>query len=231
MNLETELRRVEFSNPNDKVGYEQHSYNSFYGSQDDEAYYNHLDQLYNDYFSNLRTNIENLLINSRENLLRYLRDKIVLFNSIKDNFIEKNYMDWGSYTANSEIYYSDAIKTNLGARNEYNTAKFFKRMSDTQLRFIEKSITELNKIHEIYNPNSEPQKITTEQIEKDTWVNTLAEYGDIVDTFDLAKIFDREETTIRRWVREGVITPIDKQKRPMQFKKDDIKRYYLKIKK
>lgn len=230
MNLETELYRVEFSNSNDKIGYEEHSYNGFYGAQDDETYYNHLDKLYIDYFNNVRANIESLLINNRTDLLRYLQDKIILFDSIKANFKEKSYMDWDSYIYSSEKYYSDAIKTNIGAKNEYNTAKFFKRMSDTQLLFIEKCITELNQIYNIYDPNSSSQKITQEQIEKDTWDNTLSEYGDIVNTFDLAKIFDKDETTIRRWAREGVLTPIDKKKRPMQFKKDDIKRYYLKIK-
>ena len=230
-NLEIELKRVERSASDDKISYEKHSYNGFLGIQDYEAYHNHLDSLYYGYFGKLRDNIDNLLINSRDNLLRYLQDKITLFNTIKSDFEIKNLIDfWNNYIKSSEKYHSEAIKNNIGAKNEYNTAKFFKRMEETQLYFIEKGIDELNQIYNIYNPNSESQKITQEQIDKETWSNTLSEYGEIINTFDLAKIFKRDEATIRRWVKKGAITPIDKNKRPMQFIKDEIKKYYLKMK-
>lgn len=60
VNLVSELMRVEYSDSNDKVGYEDHSYNGFLGIQGSEAYYNHLDRLYNDYFEKLRENVDSL---------------------------------------------------------------------------------------------------------------------------------------------------------------------------
>lgn len=229
-NLETELRKVEFSTPNDNISYEQHSYNGFTGMQGSESYYIYLDKLYNEYASTLNLNIVNLLTNNKNNLLNYLSDKTSLFNTIKVDFKDKNYMDWDSYLKSRETYDKNTLKSNTNAKNEYNTVKFFKEITDIQLYFINKIIGELQRIYNSYNPNAEPQRVSPDQIEKETWDNTLSNYGDIINTFDLAKIFGRAETTITRWVREGVITPIDKKKRPMQFKKDDIKKYYLKMK-
>lgn len=229
-NLELELKRIEYSDSNDKISFEHHSYNRFSGLEDCEVYNKHLDRIYNDYFAHLRINTDNLLINNRADLLKYLQDKTTLFNSIKLSFETKNLLTfWDNYIKSCEKYFTNNIQNNVGAKNEYYTAQFFKRMSETQLHYIEKAIDELNQIYNIYNPNSEPQKISQEQIDKEIWDNTLSEYGDILNTFDLAKIFNKDEATIRRWARQGIVTPIDKQKRPMQFIKDEIKKYYLKL--
>lgn len=229
-NLETELRRIEFSNPDDRIGYEKHSYNGFKGIHGSESYCIHLDKFYSDYLSQLNENIETLLINDRDSLLKFLSHKITLFANIKADFETKNYINWNDHLRSQEKYFSDALKNNSHAKNEYETVRFFKEMTDTQLYFINKIIDELQQTYNSYNPNSEPQKISHEQIDKETWANTLSDYRDILNTFDLAKIFKNDATTIRRWVKEGVLTPIDRNKRPMQFKKDDIKKYYLKIK-
>lgn len=231
MNLIAELYRVEYSPTDDNKRYENHSYNGFTGMQDDEAYYKYLDTLFIQYFVEVKKTITKLLVDNRTTLLDYINEVKMSFADIKNNFNEKNYFDWKLYIKNCETNYQDVIKTNKRAKNEYETAKFNLRMCEVQLYFIDKSIQKVNILYDNYNPNKDEQsKIIAEaEISKEKWEQTLSEYKDIIDTFEVAKIFSNKETTIRRWVKEGKLTPIDKTTRPMKFHKSDIKKYYLKL--
>lgn len=102
-------------------------------------------------------------------------------------------------------------------------------MISVQFLFIEKAINELTQIFNTYSPKPKPIFITENDIEKEKWDNTLKDEKDILDTNDLARIFGKNTRTINRWVKEGVLEPIDNNKRPHQFKKDDVKKKYLKI--
>lgn len=87
----------------------------------------------------------------------------------------------------------------------------------------------------IKSPTPNPPKTNTAYFEfnrttQEEWDNTLKDYGDILDTFDLVKIFRKNKQTVNRWKREGKITPIYAGK-PYQYKKDDIKTYLLNLKK
>ncbi len=232
VNLVSELMRVEYSDSNDKVGYENHSYNGFLGMQGCEAYYNHLDKLYNDYFEKLRENIETLLFSDKGSILVYLNDKIMLFNSLQSNYNEKNYMDWAAYILSCEKYYSESIRSNQGAKNEYNTAKFFKEMSSTQSYFIEKGINDLQLLLDNYNTEKQIVDISN----KDVFVknNSLSKYvdnyfsrysdSDTLTNKDLEFIFNITRPTIDKWKVQGKFIQISEEgKRPILYSKEDVK--------
>lgn len=232
VNLVSELMRVEYSDSNDKVGYEDHSYNGFLGIQGCEAYYNHLDRLYNGYFEKLRENVDSLLFCDKSSILIYLNDKIMLFNSVKSNYNEKHYMDWGAYILSCEKHYSANIRSNQGAKNEYNIAKFFKEMAGTQLYFIEKGINDLQQLFNNYN--TENNIVDTPKKNLFTKSNSISEYvddyfsryseKDRLENKDLAFIFDITRPTIDEWKSQGKFTEIsEKGKRPILYSKEDVK--------
>lgn len=234
-NLELELRCYEISEWNDKITYEKHYYNGFSGLEGEEAYQRYLQGLYDTYFFELRQIIDSLALTNIDTLLRFLQTKVNLFNEIndKENNNSLRWIDYGMFKnliIRDETVDKSIIQRSQGARNQYNTMKFFVRMIGVQLYFIDKAINELTQIYNTYNPQPQPQKITDAAIDKDVWENTLKDEKDILDTADLARIFNKDTRTINRWAREGVLNPIDKTKRPQQFKKDDVKRYYLKLK-
>ncbi|MDH6307387.1 hypothetical protein M2451_000536 [Dysgonomonas sp. PFB1-18] len=229
--LELELRKVEFSTPNDKIPFEKHTYNGVLGIQGCEAYYNHLDKLYNEYFENIRENIENLLFSDKNSILIYLNDKIILFDSIKSDFNEKNYMDWDAYIVSCEKYYSENIKSNQGAKNEYNTAKFFKEMSGTQVYFIEKGINDLQQLFNNYN--GEKKIADTSKKNLSIKNNSLSAYvddyfsrysdSDTLTNKDLEFIFDITRPTIDKWKIQGKFIQISEEgKRPILYSKEDV---------
>lgn len=232
VNLVSELMRVEYSDSNDKVGYEDHFYNGFLGIQGSEAYYNHLDRLYNDYFEKLRENVDSLLFGDKSSILIYLNDKIILFNSVKSNYNEKNYMDWGAYILSCEKHYSENIRSNQGAKNEYNIAKFFKEMSGTQLYFIEKGINDLQQLFNNYNTETNITDIPKKNSPAKN--NSLSEYindyfsrysdSDTLTNKDLVFIFDITRPTIDEWKTLGKFTEISENgKRPILYSKEDVK--------
>ncbi|MDR0423004.1 MAG: hypothetical protein LBH46_00250 [Rickettsiales bacterium] len=233
-NLELELRRYEPSTRNDKITYEKHYYNGFSGLEGEEAYQRYLQGLYDTYFIELRQKIDMLALSNIDTLLKFLQTKIDLFNDIHDKEYN-NSTRWTDYKCFESMIIRDEtvdkqlVQNSQGAKNDYHTMKFFVRMIGTQLYFIDKAVNELTQIYNTYSPQPQPKQLTREAIEKETWESTLSEYGDLINTFEVAKIFDKDEATIRRWKREGKITPIDETARPMQFMKDEIKRYYLKI--
>lgn len=231
-NLVAELKKFEYSKNDDKIGYEQHSYNGFLGMEGSEAYYNHLEELYSKYFDNIRENVENLLFNDKCSLLVYLNDKIILFDSIKSDYELKNYMDWDSYIISCEKHYSENIKNNPGARNEYQTAKFFKEMSGTQLYFIEKAIDELQQLYSNYNNENNIIEIPEKNLSIKS--NSLSEYVDDYflrysdcDTLtnkDLEFIFGKTRPTIDKWKENGKFIEISENgKRPILYSKEVVK--------
>lgn len=234
-NLEMELRRYELSQANDKITYEKHYYNDFSGMEGEEAYRQYLQRLYDTYFIELRRKIDTLALSSIDTLLKFIQTKIDLFNEIIDRE-NNNTTRWIDYEMFKGLIIRDKtidksiIRKSQAARNQYNTMKFFVRMMEVQFYFNDKAINELTEIYNIYSPQPQPQKITENDIDKDSWDNTLKDEKDILETSDLARIFNRDDRTINRWARDGVINPIDKHKRPQQFRKDDVKKYYLKIK-
>ncbi len=233
-NLELALREYNPSSWNDKITYEKHLYNGFSGLEGAEAYHQHLSGLYDTYFIDLRDKIDALVLKDIDILLKFIQSKIDLFNDIND-IESKNNTRWvdlnsfDGYIKRDETVDRNVIQNSEWARNDYFTMKFFVEMINTQNCFIDKAITELTKLYETYNPTPK-STISQNEIDKETWENTLSKYGDLISTFEVAKIFGKDEDTIRRWQREGKFTPIDKNARPMQFRKDEIKQYYLKIK-
>ncbi|NDV78760.1 hypothetical protein [Dysgonomonas sp. 511] len=233
-NLVTELKRVEFSTSDDKISFEQHSYNGFLGIQGSEAYYNHLENLYNEYVDNIRENVDNLLFNDRCSLLAYLNDKIILFDNVKLDYELKNYMDWNSYIISCEKHYKENIKNNLGAKNEYQTAKFFKEMTDVQMSFIEKAIKEMNDLYNNYNDGGGKTTVEKPKESLSTQNKSLSEYvddyfsrysdGDTLTNKDLAYIFDISRPTIDEWKEQGKFIEISEMgKRPILYSKEDVK--------
>jgi len=230
-NLELALRQFEISPENDALPYENHYYNGFSGVES-EVFIQHLDGLYNEYMSNLHSQIDMLVLKDTNTALQFLQTKINLFNKIQSEFESKSMLNvWESIRKrlNGDLQRQN-IKYPLWRKikNQRDTVEFVIEMINTQNHFIGKAITELQEIANTYNPQPQQQTITEKQIEKDKWDNALKDYPDIITTFDLEKIFNKDKRTINRWVKEGVITPIDKKKRPHQFRKDDIKMYYLK---
>jgi len=233
-NLELELRRYELSAWNDKITYEKHYYNGFSGIEGEEAYQRYLQGVYDTYFIELRQKIDSLALSNIDTLLRFLQTKIDLFNEIYDKEYNNSnrwndYQSFESMIIRDETVDKQLVQNSQGAKNDYHTMKFFVRMIGTQLYFIDKAINELTQIYNTYCPEPQPQKMTENDIDKEVWNNTLKDEKDILDTFDLARIFNKKESTIRRWAREGVLNPIDKTKRPQQFRKEDVKKDYLRI--
>ena len=228
--LELELRRVEFSTPNDKISFEEHTYNSILGSQGVDVYYKHLDDLYTSYFIELRSNIDSFITNQNNQLNNFINSKILLFNDIRDDYFLKNYLDYNSLING----YEQDIKAgnnNLNLKNEYNTVEFYAEMSSIQLSFIEKAIDELEKIYKIYNPENEPIKIKTPTSIKDWSIpeyveNYFAVYSDkdTLTNYDLERIFGKTRMTINNWKNEGRLTQVsEKNKRPILYSKEDVK--------
>ena len=235
-NLELALSRFEISQANDTVSYENHYCNGFSGAESEEAYCNHLENLYNDYFLSLRNQTDALVLQNLETSLKFLQTKITRFTEIQNEFELKSNLDFWESTIKS--YESDLIyKSNRNTdysllrkiKNQIDTMKFFAAMIKTHNYFIDKALTELTQLYNAYNP--QPQKMTEREIEKSEWDNLLKEENDILQTSDLARIFYKDSRTINRWVKEGKINPIDKFAKPHQFRKDDVKKYYLKMKK
>lgn len=233
-NLVTELKRVEFSTSDDKISFEQHSYNGFLGIQGSEAYYNHLENLYNEYFDNIREKVENLLFNDKCSLLAYLNDKIKIFDNIKLEYKLKNYMDWNSYIISCEKHYKENIKNNSGAKNEYQTAKFFKEMTDVQISFIEKAIKEINDLYNNYNDGDGKTTVEKPKENLSPQNKSLSEYvddyfsrysdGDTLTNKDLAYIFHITRPTIDAWKVQGKFTQIYKEgERRILYSKGDVK--------
>lgn len=229
-NLELELRRVEFSTPNDKVSFERHSYNGVWGSQGVDVYYKLLDDLYISYFSELRLNIDNLISNQNNRLNEFINSKILLFNDIRDDYFLKNYLDYNSLING----YEQDIKrgnNNPNLKNEYSTIKFYAEMSFTQLSFIEKAIDELEKTYTIYNSEKEPAKTKASTSVRDWSIseyvdNYFATYSDndTLTNYDLERIFGKTRPTINEWKSQGRFIEVsEKGKRPILYSKEDVK--------
>lgn len=229
-NLELELRKVEFSVPNDKIPFEQHSYNGILGSEGVDVYYRLLDNLYVSYFAELRLNIDSIITNQNNQLNNFLNSKILLFNDIRDDYFLKNYLDYNSLISG----YEQDIKAgnnNPNLKNEYDTVKFFAEMSSMQLSFIEKAIDELEKIYKIYNSENEPIKTKTPINIRDWSIpeyvdNYFVVYSDkdTLTNYDLERIFGKTRMTINNWKNEGRLTQVSEEnKRPILYSKDDVK--------
>lgn len=225
--LELELRKVEFSTPNDKTPFEQHSYNGVLGSQGVDVYYKHLDDLYTCYFVELRSNIDTFIANQNNQLNNFINSKVLLFNGIRDDYFLKNYLDYNSLI---DGYEQDikAGNNNSNLKNEYSTVKFYAEMSSIQLSFIEKAIDGLQQLFNNYNV----EKKTTDIPKKKS--NSLSEYlddyfsrysnDDTLTNKDLEFIFDITRPTIDEWKAQGKFTEIsEKGKRPILYSKDDVK--------
>jgi len=229
-----ELQRYELSPSNDKITYDKHCYNGFSGAEGAEAYRHYLSGLYNDYFSDLRKQIDTLALSNIDVLLRFLQTKIDLFNDINDTD-GKNCLRWVDYESFKNLIERDEtvdkpiLERSPAAKNEYGTMKFFVEMIAIQNYFIQKGIDELTQLYNTYNPQPQPQIITENVIEKEKWENTLTDYPDILTVSHLMNIFKVTRQTIYRWEDEGRIKRIDKGTRP-RFLKSDIKKNYLKIK-
>lgn len=229
--LELELRRVEFSVPNDKMVFEKHSYNGVLGSQGVDVYYKYLDDLYTSYFIELRSNIDNLVTNQNSQLNNFINSKLLLFNDIKDDFSLKNYLDYNSLISN----YEQEIKVgnnNPNLKNEYYTVKFYAEMSSIQLSFIEKAIDELQQLYNNYNQQNDIVDTSTKNLS--TINNSVSEYiddyfsryseKDTLENKDLAFIFNITRPTIDEWKEQGKFIEIsDKGKRPILYSKEDVK--------
>ncbi|MDO9629012.1 MAG: hypothetical protein Q7I99_03840 [Acholeplasmataceae bacterium] len=235
-NFELELRRYELSDLEDKISYEENCYNGFLGYQGVDAYQQYLQGLYDNYFCELREKIDTLAITNTDVLLRFLQTKLDLFNDIydKENKHNTRWVDFDFFKdliKRDESVDKSLVENSQGAKNQYKTLKFFAGMISVQFLFIEKAINELTQIFNTYSPNPKPISITKNDIEKEKWDNTLKDEKDILNTNDLARIFGKDPRTINRWVKEGVLETIDNNKRPHQFKKDDVKKKYLKVRK
>jgi len=228
-NFELELRRYESSVLNDKI-----NYNDFLNLEGEDAYQNYLQGLYDEYFFKIRETIDTLAITNIDVLLRFLQTKLDLFKDIydKENNNNTRWVDsdfFKDLIKRDESVDKSLVENSQGAKNQYKTSIFFAGMISVQFLFIEKAINELTQIFNTYSPKPKPIFITENDIEKEKWDNTLKDEKDILDTNDLARIFGKNTRTINRWVKEGVLEPIDNNKRPHQFKKDDVKKKYLKI--
>ena len=237
-NLELALRRFEISPENDTFSYENHYCNGFSGLESEEAYCRHLENLYNEYFLSLRNKIDTLVLQNLETTLKFLQTKITLFNEIQSEFELKSMLDFWENTIKSyetDYNYKSNRNTEYSLlrkiKNQIDTMKFFAAMIKTQNYFIDKALIELSQLYNAYSPQLQPQKITEKEIEKTEWDNILTGEKDILETSDLARIFNKDSRTINRWVKEGKINLIDRFAKPHQFRKDDVKKHYLKMRK
>ncbi len=91
-------------------------------------------------------------------------------------------------------------------------------------------INELSKLYaySVTATQAKVERLSEGDMFKETWDNTLKEYGDILTVTDLCAIFRKSRQTINRWRKEGRITPIDNSVRP-QYRKDEVKKNYLKL--
>lgn len=230
-NLELELRKVEFSVPNDKIPFEQHSYNGILGSEGVDVYYRLLDDLYVSYFAELRLNIDSIITNQNNQLNNFLNSKILLFNDIRDDYFLKNYLDYNSLISG----YEQDIKvgnSNPNLKNEYDTIKFYAEMSSIQLSFIKKSINNLQQLYNNYNTEDNTANAPKKNLS--TKSNSLSEYvdayfskysdSDTLNNKDLEFIFDITRPTIDEWKSQGKFIEISKKgKRPILYSKEDVK--------
>ena len=229
-NLELALREYNPSVGNDKITYEKHYYNGFAGIEGDEAYYKHLETLYNAYFVDFRGKIDNLVMKDANTLRSFLQNKIDLFNNIADDFKNKNQLgSWKGLIRRDETVDKPTLQRSPGARNEYYTMKFFVEMINVQNYFIDKAITELTGIYNNFNPNQQPQTITEEGINKEEWDNALKDYPNDMTTQDVAKAFAKSERTINLWKKQGMITPYH-EGHPDIYTKEEIKKYIFRDK-
>ena len=236
-NLEFELRKFEMSQWDDKKNYEKHTYNGFLGIEGYDAFHRYLDELYHNYFSDLRIKIDNLIMSNNNNLiLKYLEDKKNIFNTIKDDFELKSNLDyWNNYIVRCETVDAQILERSHGARNEYTTVKFFREMINTQLYFIEKGIDELKLLHETYGDGeTNPNKQNTTQ--KPLQQNSIKEKFHYVDEYfnqytdkdilinkDIEYIFDIDRATVINWRKKGKLVQISEDnKRPILYSKSDI---------
>ena len=235
-NLELELRRYEPSAWNDKITYEKHYYNGFSGMEGEEAYQRHLQGIYNAYFIELRENIDTLaLSNSIDTLLKFLQTKIDLFNDINDKEGNEStrWVDYESFKnqiIRDETVDRDIVQRIQGAKNDYNTMKFFVRMIGTQLYFIEKGIDELNKIYMNYCPST--TKTNMPQLKPQPNQHYIDEYfekhfanKDITNK-EIALMFGITRPTIQDWREKGKLIQIsDEGERPIKYSKEKLIEY------
>lgn len=230
-NFELELICYKPSDLNDKI-----NYNGFLSLEGEEAYHVYLQGLFDNYFCELRVKIDTLAETNTDTLLKFLQTKIDLFNDIndKENINNTRWIDYEFFKDSinrDKTVDRSIVEKSQGAKNQYKTLNFFVGMMNVQFFFIEKAINELTQIYNIYSPKPKPILITEKDIEKEIWENTLKDEKDVLDTKDLARIFSKDTRTINRWVKEGVFSPIDTNKRPHQFNKIDVKSHYLRIRK
>ena len=240
-NLELELRRYEPSAWNDKITYEKHYYNGFSGMEGEEAYQRYLQGIYNVYFIELRKDIDTLaLSNSIDTLLKFLQTKIDLFKDINDKEGNEStrWVDYESFKnqiIRDETVDRDIVQRIEGAKNDYNTMKFFVRMIGTQLYFIEKGIDELNKIYVNYSPSthindipqSEPKPKAQPKPQPNQ--NFIDEYfekhfanKDITNK-EIMLMFDITRPTIQDWREKGKLIQIsDEGERPIKYSKEKL---------
>jgi Fe-S cluster biosynthesis and repair protein YggX len=182
----------------------------------------------------LRGKIENFVIEKNPLLLNFIQSKITQFNSIKEDFTLKNYLDYDALIHSNNLEMNGG-NNNVLLKNETNNFIFYRKVTNTQAYYIEKAINELNDLYKAYSPIKEEKPkekdleiITEEEIDKDAWENLLKGYSDILTTKDLADYFKKETRTINEWTKKGYLTPIDRHKHPMSFTKDEVKKYILK---
>lgn len=230
--IEFELRRFELSQSNDKINYEKHSYNGFLGIEGRDAYFKYLEGLYNNYFVDLRMKIDNLIINNNNDLLlKFLKDRINLFNDIKNDFELKSTPDfWNSYIIRCQTVDAPILQRSQAARNEYGTVKFFIEMIGTQFYFIEKAINDLNLLHNTYDEVKEKSnRQNTSQKLQQNRASHIDEYfekhfanKDITNK-EIALMFDITRPTIQEWREQGKIIMISEQgKRPIIYSKEKL---------
>lgn len=235
-NFELELRRYESSVINSQIYNDKLIYNGFSSLEGEDAYQVYLQGLFESYFCELREKIDTLVLTNTDILLKFIQTKLDLFNDIydKDNNNNTRWFNYESFKYSiirDETVDSSIVEKSQGAKNQYKTSKFLVGMMNIQFNFIEKAINELTQIYNIYSPKPKPILITEKDIEKEKWENTLKDEKDILGTKDLARIFIKDSRTINRWVKEGIFSPIDTNKRPHQFNKIDVKSHYLRIRK
>jgi len=230
-NLEFELRRFELSQSNDKINYEKHSYNGFLGI---EALYKHLDVLYHKYFTDLRIKIDNIIANNNNHLiLALLRDRINLFNEIKEEFEIKSTLDfWKGYIKRCDTVDKPILQRSKAARNEYSTVKFFTEMIGTQSYFIGKGFDELKALYENYGESkadlNQQKKQQQNQIlqNKHSYIDEYFEKHfpnkDITNK-EIELMFGITRPTIQEWREKGkLIMTSDVGKRPITYSKEKL---------
>ena len=235
-NLELALRRFEISPQDDSVSYDGHYCNGFSGAESSEAYYLHLERLYNDYFIEFRSNVESRIFQDKNITLQIIQSQITLFTEIKGEFELKSTLD--CWISNRERFNRDMQQNSneyvlwRKFKNQRDTVDFFIEMINTQSHFIDKAIDEIQQIYDRFVADATPTTPPT-TLKSQHPRNDVDEYFEKhfankeITNKEIELMFGIRRPTIQSWreVQGKLIQTSDEGKRPITYDKQKLIEY------